>query len=81
MDGSTTGARGVDPADHLINPAAVNATVTSRTVGIVPVHLFGQPARMPEIRAIADRHGLFVVEDAAQAHGASEGGRPVGALS
>jgi len=80
-----TGARpvlvDVDPADHLIDPAAVNATVTSRTVGIVPVHLFGQPARMPEIRAIADRHGLFVVEDAAQAHGASEGGRPVGALS
>lgn len=80
-----TGARpvlvDVDPADHLIDPAAVAAAVTSRTVGIVPVHLFGQPARMPEIRAIADRHGLFVVEDAAQAHGASEGGRPVGALS
>ena len=47
----------------------------------MPVHLFGQPARMPEIRRIADRHGLFVVEDAAQAHGASEGGRPVGTLS
>ena len=80
-----TGARpvlvDVDPADHLIDPAAVAAAVTSRTVGIVPVHLFGQPARMPEIRAIADRHGLFVVEDAAQAHGASEGGPPVGALS
>ena len=70
----------VDPDDHLIDPAAVAAAVTSRTVGIVPVHLFGQPARMPEIRQIADRHGLFVVEDAAQAHGASEGGRPVGTL-
>lgn len=70
----------VDPGDHLIEPAAVGAAVTPRTVGIVPVHLFGQPARMPELREIADRHGLFVVEDAAQAHGASEGGRPVGTL-
>jgi dTDP-4-amino-4,6-dideoxygalactose transaminase len=80
-----TGARprlvDADPHDHLIDPAAVEAAITSRTVGIVPVHLFGQPARMPELRRIADRHGLFIVEDAAQAHGASEGGRPVGTLS
>ena len=80
-----TGARPVlvdiDPRDHLINPEAVAAAVTSRTVGIVPVHLFGQPARMRELKDIADRHGLFLVEDAAQAHGASEGGRPVGKLS
>jgi dTDP-4-amino-4,6-dideoxygalactose transaminase len=80
-----TGARpvlvDVAPADHLIDPAAVEAAVTARTVGIVPVHLFGQPARMPELRRIADRHGLFLVEDAAQAHGASEGGRPVGTLA
>jgi dTDP-4-amino-4,6-dideoxygalactose transaminase len=71
----------VDPADHLIDPAAVEAAVTSRTVGIVPVHLFGQPARMPEIHQIAQRHGLFIVEDAAQAHGATEGGRPVGTFA
>ena len=80
-----TGARprlvDADPHDHLIDPAAVEAAVTTRTVGIVPVHLFGQPARMPELRRIADRHSLFLVEDAAQAHGASEGGRPVGTLS
>jgi dTDP-4-amino-4,6-dideoxygalactose transaminase len=80
-----TGARpvlaDVDPADHLIDPAAVEAAVTSRTVGIVPVHLFGQPARMPELKQIAEKHGLFIVEDAAQAHGASEGGRPVGTFS
>lgn len=79
-----TGARprlvDVDPHDHLIDPAAAAAAVTARTVGIVPVHLFGQPARMAEIQAIARRHGLFVVEDAAQAHGASESGRPVGTL-
>jgi dTDP-4-amino-4,6-dideoxygalactose transaminase len=68
----------IDPADHLIDPAAVAAAVNSRTVGIVPVHLFGQPARMFELHEIARRHGLFIVEDAAQAHGASEGGRPVG---
>jgi dTDP-4-amino-4,6-dideoxygalactose transaminase len=80
-----TGARtvlvDVDPRDHLIDPAAIEAAITSRTVGIVPVHLFGQSCRMDEIQRIASRHGLFVVEDAAQAHGASEGGRPVGALS
>ena len=77
-----TGARPrlveIDPRDHLIDPAAVEAAVTSRTVGIVPVHLFGQPARMSELHEIASRHGLFIVEDAAQAHGAFEGGRPVG---
>jgi len=77
-----TGARPrlveIDPRDHLIDPAAVAAAVNSRTVGIVPVHLFGQPARMTELHDIATRHGLFIVEDAAQAHGASEGGRPVG---
>lgn len=68
----------IDPADHLIDPAAVAAAVNSRTVGMVPVHLFGQPARMPELHQIAQRHSLFIVEDAAQAHGATEGGRPVG---
>jgi dTDP-4-amino-4,6-dideoxygalactose transaminase len=79
-----TGARPrlveIDPRDHLIDPAAVEAAVTARTVGIVPVHLFGQPARMGELHQVARRHGLFIVEDAAQAHGASEDGRPVGTL-
>ncbi|MCC7370138.1 MAG: DegT/DnrJ/EryC1/StrS family aminotransferase [Chloroflexi bacterium] len=77
-----TGARPrlveIDPRDHLIDPSAVEAAIGPRTVGIVPVHLFGQPARMRQIQRIAQRHGLFVVEDAAQAHGASEDGRPVG---
>jgi dTDP-4-amino-4,6-dideoxygalactose transaminase len=77
-----TGARPrlveIDPRDHLIDPAAVEAAINSRTVGIVPVHLFGQPARMAGLDQIARRHGLFIVEDAAQAHGASEDGRPVG---
>jgi dTDP-4-amino-4,6-dideoxygalactose transaminase len=76
--GATPRLVDIDPADHLIDPAAVAAAVNSRTVGIVPVHLFGQPARMPSLHEIAQRHGLFIVEDAAQAHGASEGGRPVG---
>ena len=79
-----TGARPrlveIDPRDHLIDPAAVAAAVNSRTVGIVPVHLFGQPARMAELQVIAKRHGLFIVEDAAQAHGAFEDGRPVGTV-
>jgi dTDP-4-amino-4,6-dideoxygalactose transaminase len=63
-----------------LDPAKLEAAITSRTKGIVAVHLFGQPARMGEILAIARKHGLFVVEDCAQAVGATCGGSPVGAL-
>jgi len=70
----------VEPGDHLIDPAAVEAAIGPRTAGIIPVHLFGQPAQMERLQAIAARHSLFLLEDAAQAHGASEGGRPVGTL-
>lgn len=69
----------VDEATYLIDPAAVDAAVTFRTRAIVPVHLYGQPAPMPALLQIARRHGLAVVEDAAQAHGAALGGAPVGA--
>jgi perosamine synthetase len=58
----------------------IEAAITSRTRAIVPVHLYGHPADMPAITALANKHGLHVIEDAAEAHGASIAGRRVGAL-
>ncbi len=63
-----------------IDPGAVAAAVGPRTVGIVPVHLYGQMADMDPVLDLAARHGLWVVEDAAQAHGASDRGRRAGTL-
>jgi perosamine synthetase len=63
-----------------LNPEAVAAAVTERTVAIMPVHLYGQTAAMDKIMAIAAKHGLAVVEDAAQAHMASLHGTPAGAF-
>ena len=68
----------VDPLSYTMDPSAAAAAVTVRTKAIVPVHLYGHPADMPAIVALAERHGLLVVEDCAQAHGARLGGRPVG---
>jgi dTDP-4-amino-4,6-dideoxygalactose transaminase len=70
----------VDPETLLIDPALIDAAVTGRTRAIVPVHHGGSPADMDGVMAAADRHGLRVVEDAAQAHGAAWRGRPVGAI-
>lgn len=63
-----------------INPELVQAAVTSRTQAIIAVHLYGQPAEMNAINDIAERHGLKVVEDAAQAHGSLYRGKHVGSL-
>ena len=63
-----------------IDPAAIEAAITSRTVGILPVHIFGTPANMGAIQATAKRHGLFVVEDAAQSIGALWQGRQTGTI-
>jgi len=60
----------IDPRTYNIDPAAIQAAITERTKAIVPVHLYGQPAEMDPIMELAERHGLFVVEDCAQAIGA-----------
>jgi dTDP-3-amino-3,4,6-trideoxy-alpha-D-glucose transaminase len=70
----------IDPSRLTIDPRAIEAAITPRTVAIMPVHLYGQPADMPAILAIAERHGLAVIEDACQAHLATCGGRPVGSM-
>jgi dTDP-4-amino-4,6-dideoxygalactose transaminase len=63
-----------------LDPARIEAAITPRTRAVMPVHLYGQPADMDAITAVARAHGLAVVEDAAQAHGALLGGRPAGGL-
>ena len=66
--------------DFTLDPASVEASITDKTKAIMPVHLYGHPAKMAELQAIADKHGLMLFEDAAQAHGASLNGTPVGAF-
>jgi dTDP-4-amino-4,6-dideoxygalactose transaminase len=69
-----------DGVTFTIDPAAIEAAITPRTVGIIPVHLYGQPADMDMIMAIASRHKLWVIEDCAQAHLARYKGRQVGSF-
>ncbi|WP_127904111.1 DegT/DnrJ/EryC1/StrS family aminotransferase [Solirhodobacter olei] len=68
-----------DPATHNIDPARIAAAITSATKVLLPVHLYGQPTDLDPILALARQYGLFVVEDAAQAHGASYKGKRIGA--
>src|SRR6266403_1097550 len=81
---SLTGARpvlvDVRPEDALIDPSQIEAAVTSRTKAIIPVHLYGNCADMAAVGAIAAKHSLMVIEDAAQAHGALYAGRRAGSL-
>ena len=78
MAGATPVFADIDPDRLTLDPAAAAAAVTSRTQAIMPVHLYGQPADMPAIAAVANRHGLAIVEDACQAHFATCAGQPVG---
>jgi dTDP-4-amino-4,6-dideoxygalactose transaminase len=68
----------VDGGSYTLDPAAAEAAITPRTRAIVPVHLYGHPAKMTAITALAQRHGLLVIEDCAQAHGARYQGQLVG---
>ena len=70
----------IDPESYCLNPALLEAAITPRTKAIMPVHLYGQPADMDKIIAIAERHRLPVLEDAAHAHGAEYGGKRCGSL-
>jgi dTDP-4-amino-4,6-dideoxygalactose transaminase len=68
----------IEPDHYTIDPTAIERQITSRTRAIIPVHLFGQPCAMDAIAAIAEQHGLAIIEDACQAHGALLDGRPLG---
>ena len=70
----------VDPATYTMNPEKLESAITSRTRGIVPVHIFGHTADMDAIVAVAEKYGLWVVEDACQAHLAEYKGRKAGSL-
>lgn len=70
----------IEPDYFGLSAAAVEAAITPRTVGVMPVHLYGHPAEMTALGEVASRHGLGIFEDACQAHGASWDGTPVGAF-
>ena len=70
----------IDPDRLTVDPRAVEAAVSRRTAAIMPVHLYGQPADMTALRAIAARHNLVIIEDCAQAHLATSDGRQVGTM-
>lgn len=80
LTGATPVFADIDPVTFCLDPASVEAAVTERTTAVMPVHLYGHPADMASLGAVAQRHGLRVFEDAAQAHGATLGGQPVGSF-
>lgn len=84
LGASYTGARvvlvDIDPQTYNIDPKLIEAAITERTKAIIPVHLYGQPADMEAIMEIANRHNLIVIEDACQAHGATNNGKRAGSL-
>ena len=79
LTGATPVFVDIEPRHFCLDPAAVVAAIGPRTRAVMPVHLYGHPADMRQLAAICESSGLFVVEDAAQAHAASMDGIPVGA--
>ena len=69
-----------DPETWMIDPDQIEAKITSKTKAIIPVHLYGHPANMGAIMKLAKKHGLYVIEDAAEAHGAEYRGKRVGGI-
>ncbi|WP_151085020.1 DegT/DnrJ/EryC1/StrS family aminotransferase [Nocardioides cynanchi] len=80
LTGATPVFADIEPGTFGLDPRAVADAITERTVAIMPVHLYGHPVQWAELERLAERHGLLLLEDAAQAHGASYAGTPVGAL-
>lgn len=80
LTGATPVFADIDLDSFGLDPASVESRVTERTRAVMPVHLYGHPADMGGLAAVAERHGLSLFEDAAQAHGASLRGRPVGSF-
>src|SRR3990170_2468236 len=78
--GATPVFADIDAEDFNVNPEKMKLKVTKRTKALLPVHLYGYPCNMREITGIAEDHGLKVVEDSCQAHGAKYGGRKAGAI-
>lgn len=69
-----------EPETWNLDPAQIEAKITSRTKGIIAVHLYGHPAKMKELKEIATRHKIFLLEDAAEAHGATFDGQKIGSI-
>ncbi|MCS3427232.1 DegT/DnrJ/EryC1/StrS family aminotransferase [Leucobacter aridicollis] len=80
LSGATPVFADIDPQTFTLDPVAVEAAITPNTKGIMPVHLYGHPFLVDQIEDIAKKHNLAIYEDAAQAHGASWSGRPVGSI-
>ncbi|MBM7783830.1 DegT/DnrJ/EryC1/StrS family aminotransferase [Tenggerimyces flavus] len=80
LTGATPVFVDIEPDHFCIDPKAVEAAITSKTVGVMPVHLYGHAADMDALQAIADKHKIGIFEDAAQAHAAKWNGKPVGAF-
>lgn len=78
--GATPVLADVDPLTYTLDPAGAGRAITSRTRAIMPVHLYGQPADLDPLLALCRQHDLFLIEDAAQAHGARYKGRRVGGI-
>jgi dTDP-4-amino-4,6-dideoxygalactose transaminase len=78
LEGATPVFADIDPRTLNLDPAAVEAAVTERTKAIVAVDIFGYPCELDELRAIADRHGLVLIDDSCEALGAEYKGRPLG---